>query len=64
MKPNKQIKVAPEFAQELDKIQLNRIKNNKDEKPVGDRLLTKKITKHESWKKIKEDLETFNLIDE
>ena len=64
MKPNRLMKVAPEFSRELDEIQRNRIKNNKDNRPVGDRLLTKKILRHPEWNKIKEDLETFNLIDE
>lgn len=64
MKSSKQIKVAPEFAQELAQIQNKRIKNDKDERPVGDRLLTKKILKHVAWQQIKGDLETFNLLDE
>jgi hypothetical protein len=64
MKQTKVIRVSPEFAAELSRIQTQRIKNDKDETAVGDRLLTKKILKHPDWAKIKGDLETFKLLDE
>jgi len=63
-KPNKQIKVDPTFAKELDDIATKRIKNDKDEKLAGDRLLTKKITKSKFWPSMKEELIKNDFIPE
>jgi len=63
-KQNKQIKVDPIFAKELDDIQKKRIKNDKDDRPCGDRLLTKKIPKSKFWQAMKEELITNDFIPE
>ena len=66
-KPVKSIqeRIDIEFANDLKKMALNRIKNGVDEELRSIREMTAKMTKHPLFStKLKEDMETFNFKEE
>lgn len=64
MKDSIQKKVHIKFAEILDKIKVNRIKNGVDNKLKSDRRLTLGIIRHSLWKEIEEDLSKLPMEEE
>jgi len=54
-------RISSEFDDELEQIQIERIKNENDKKLISKGVITKAVAKHSSWNKIKQDIINFNF---
>lgn len=61
MRDEKTTRIAGKFAEELNEIKEQRIKNELDFVKISDRKITEMIPKHNDWQTIKRDIINFKI---